>query len=102
MKRSKMPWYLVDDTFPKAGKKVIAKYNTDRGQKPRVIIAHRLLDTFAECNCEYDCDCVYDEKTDNFYYPAGWYEQVENWDDFACVRVCDGTITHWMPLPELP
>lgn len=43
----------------------------------------------------------YDEKTDNYYLPQGWYETIDNWDDFGHVQI-PYEITHFMPLPKIP
>ena len=54
--------------------------------------AHSLDDEFGE----------YDEATDTTYVPEGWYEHINNLDDYTLVAVSEGVITHWMPLPEAP
>ena len=48
-----------------------------------------------------DIDADYDEETDEYYFPEGWWEIIKNWDDYSCVAIED-TITHWMPLPQPP
>ena len=48
-----------------------------------------------------DIDADYNEDTDEYYFPEGWWEVIKNWDDYSCVAIED-TITHWMPLPEPP
>ena len=48
-----------------------------------------------------DIDADYDEETDEYYFPEGWWEVIKNWDDYSSVAIED-TITHWMPLPEPP
>ena len=48
-----------------------------------------------------DIDADYDEETDEYYFPEGWWESIKNWDDYSCVAIED-TITHWMPLPQPP
>ena len=48
-----------------------------------------------------DIDADYDEETDEYYFPEGWWEVIKNWDDYSCVAIED-TVTHWMPLPEPP
>ena len=48
-----------------------------------------------------DIDADYDEETDEYYLPEGWWEVINNWDDDSCVEIED-TVTHWMPLPEPP
>jgi hypothetical protein len=46
-----------------------------------------------------DIDADYDEETDEYYFPEGWWEVIKNWDDYSCVAIED-TVTHWMPLPQ--
>lgn len=48
-----------------------------------------------------DIDADYNEDTDEYYFPEGWWEVVKNWDDYSCVAI-EVTVTHWMPLPEPP
>ena len=54
-----------------------------------------------ECNCEDDCDCQYSKEKDNFYYPEGWYEVVENWDEWSFINIYD-EVTDWKTLPDSP
>jgi hypothetical protein len=44
----------------------------------------------------------YCEEKDEYFCPAGWYEQIDNWDDYTSIQVYQGEPTHWMPLPEPP
>lgn len=46
-----------------------------------------------------DFDADYDEETDTYYYPEGWWEKIHNWDEYSNVAIAD-FVTHWMPLPE--
>lgn len=48
-----------------------------------------------------DIDADYDEETDEYYFPEGWWEVIKNWDDYSCVAIED-TVTHWTPLPQPP
>ena len=48
-----------------------------------------------------DIEADYNEKTDEYYFPEGWWEVIKNWDDYSCVAIED-EVTHWMPLPETP
>lgn len=48
-----------------------------------------------------DIDADYDEETDEYYFPEGWWEVIKNWDEYSCVAIED-TVTHWMSLPEPP
>ena len=97
IKRPVLPWIPALENPPTPGSIVLATYKNSH-QNSRIIIASRIPPMFEECCCEYDCNCEYDEQRDCNYYPAGWYEQIENWDDFSCVFVSE-EITHWMPLP---
>lgn len=41
----------------------------------------------------------YDELEDVYYVKSGWYEVIENWDDYTHVYInCE--VTAWQPLPE--
>lgn len=44
-------------------------------------------------------DMEYDEESDAYIIPEGWWECVEYGEEFC--EVSD-FVTHWMPLPELP
>ena len=47
--------------------------------------------------------CIeYDEAADTYYVTEGWYECIDNWDDYSSVAVTEGEVTHWMPLPQPP
>lgn len=48
-----------------------------------------------------DIDADYNEDTDEYYFPEGWWEVIKNWDDYSCVAIED-KVTHWQPLPQPP
>ena len=48
-----------------------------------------------------DIDADYNEDTDEYYFPEGWWEVIKNWDDYSCVAIED-KVTHWQTLPEPP
>ena len=54
-----------------------------------------------ECSYCDDCAVEYNEEDDEYYLCEGWYEVIKNWDDYSSIAISD-TVTHWMPLPELP
>lgn len=33
---------------------------------------------------------------------GGWYECIDNWDEYSQVAINEGEPTHWMPLPTPP
>jgi hypothetical protein len=44
----------------------------------------------------------YDEEGDKYYWPEGWYEAIENWDELGWAKVYEGEIAYWQPLPKWP
>jgi hypothetical protein len=77
-------------TAPQTGRKVIMFY-LNRNSLPRTVIARWITDEQA---AETDGDGVGLE--------AGWYECIDNWDDYTEVAIHEGEPTHWMPLPAAP
>lgn len=78
------------ETAPKTGRKVILFY-MNRNNLPRTVMARWLTDEQA---AETDADDVGLE--------GGWYECIDNWDDYTEVAIHEGEPTHWMPLPAAP
>lgn len=95
-------WIPVSTQLPDPSKKVLAYYRNvlDKG---RIVVAFWVpANTVQEC-CDYDSDfTVYNEEDDAFYWPEGWYESVDNWDEISALKIYQGTVTHWMPLPPSP
>ncbi|MDT4867311.1 hypothetical protein FQZ97_1022130 [compost metagenome] len=94
-------WISVSERLPEPGKKVIAFYSNLLCKDRRIMACyygHRQREGYIEDCCNYD----YDEATDTYWWPAGWYECIENWDDFSHLMVSEGEITHWMPLQAAP
>jgi len=77
-------------TAPQTGRKVIMFY-LNRNSLPRTVMARWITDEQA---AETDGDGVGLE--------AGWYECIDNWDDYTEVAIHEGEPTHWMPLPAAP
>ena len=46
-----------------------------------------------------NADFEYDEKSDSFVVPEGWWEYPVYSESFSSV---DDFVTHWMPMPEPP
>lgn len=84
-----MEWQPIE-TAPKDGRKVIVWY-LNQNNKARTVMARWLTDEEA---AETDGDGVGLE--------AGWYECIDNWDDYSQVAINQGEPTHWMPLPPPP
>lgn len=94
------PWHRVEDGLPESGTHVLAccEVRGIYGHK-----SHYVCDAFHTDNksipCSYsdDIDSEYDEETDEYYFPVGWWEVIKNWDDYSCVAIND-FVTHWMPI----
>lgn len=44
----------------------------------------------------------YDDESDDYIVPEGWWEYMEYaHDEWTCIAI-DDVVTHWMPLPEPP
>lgn len=93
-------WVPVAERLPASGQTVIACYTNSAGNVRR-IRAEWIADKSVEASSESDIG-VYDEATDTYYDPEGWYEKIDNWGDYSSVAVVEGDITHWMPLPAAP
>lgn len=95
-----MTWISVNEAMPPKNTYVLATYQNCYGSH-RLIVGHYAGAHEVEANGDDEC-LEYDESTDRYYLPAGWYEQQENWGDYASIFVHEGEVTHWMPLPLPP
>ena len=93
-------WTPVAEALPKSGEKVLACYRHRWGNL-RPIRAFWTAAKTEEADSD-DARMEYDEATDAYYVPEGWYECIDNWDDYSSVAVTEGKVTHWMPLPDPP
>jgi hypothetical protein len=96
-----MSWINVTQSLPETGKKVIATFVNQSGKR-RTICAHYIERWALESDSDDDCYDEYSEEKDAYFYCKGWYENIENWGGYTSVHVCEGEVTHWMPLPESP
>jgi hypothetical protein len=94
-------WMKVDECMPLPGLPVLVAYQNERGHW-RCIRAEwvEVKTQVAYGDDEEYAD--YDEETDEYYAPQGWYELVNNWDDYRSLKVYEGKPSHWMYLPPMP
>jgi hypothetical protein len=93
-------WVSVREK-PKHWQKVLLKYTNPNG-KPRIIrgcYVHKKTE-------EHDSDSEdlfpdYDEETDTYYWPEGWYECADEFGDITHMYVPHLPISHWMPIPAM-
>jgi hypothetical protein len=95
------PWVAVSERLPSSRVPVLARYTNDYGHG-RTIRAWWLAKFQQESENIDNFDADYDEESDTYYDPKGWYELIDNWGDYSSVAVTEGTITHWMPMPLPP
>lgn len=94
-------WISVDERLP--DNICLAVYQPHfRGHKPRVIRAVYFKQYQVRASGEDGEDTEYNDADDEEYIKPGWYERIDNWGDFSSVAVCEGEVTHWMPLPQAP
>lgn len=97
-------WISVDEKLPETGKHVLASCEIKilGGKKKRyTCVAMYAAEKSIVCSESGDVDSDYDEETDEYYLPEGWWECIHNWDEYSSVAIED-FVTHWMPLPEPP
>lgn len=91
----------IIERLPEPNIKVLAHYFNDHGKGRTVcaiwVPAKSRSDSYGD-----DDFTEYDEETDNFYWPEGWYETIENWDDLGFVKIDEGEVVYWQPLPKWP
>jgi hypothetical protein len=94
-------WMPVAEALPKTGVKVLACYRNRLGNLRRIRAMWTAAKT-EEADSDAEACYEYDEAADTYYVTEGWYECIDNWDNFSSVAVTEGEVTHWMPLPQPP
>lgn len=89
-------WQDIDNA-PQDGRNILIYYKNDCN-KDRIIKA-KYINKFTEESHEDFAD--YSEEKDEYYTPEGWYEDIDNWDEYSHVKI-NHIPTHWQPLPEPP
>lgn len=100
-----MEWVSVKDRLPESGKPVLI-YCKLKNMAGKLVGGYMCEGFYAERFKEVDCwnegVSEYSEENDEYYLLKGWYENVHNWDDYSCISIIEGFVTHWMPLPPFP
>ena len=91
----------VAERLPEPGIKVLAHYFNACG-KSRTVCAIWIPAKFCRDDMEIDNDdfLEYDEEDDKYYWPEGWYEEIDNWDELQSVAINEGVVDYWQPLPH--
>lgn len=93
-------WIPVSERLPESGERVLACCRVKwlgGGGRTYVCAAFHSAPKTETCVFSDDIDMEYDEETDEYYLPEGWWEVINNWDDYSFVAIGD-FVTHWMPL----
>lgn len=101
----KQEWVSVKDRLPESGVSCLLCCDVKRydGTHKQYICDGFHAERFKE-ECQFaddECAVEYNEETDEYYLHEGWYENINNWDEYSSIAIYD-TVTHWMPLPEAP
>lgn len=101
--RSGRQWISVEDRLPESERTVLAYYTNSHGKGRRVRAEYIAAKTkSADDGWDSDSPAEYDEQADEYFWPAGWYEVMDNWDDLTHMVIHEGEVTHWTPLPASP
>jgi hypothetical protein len=97
-------WTSTESALPDTGKKVLATYLNKLGNS-RIVIANwvkaKTQKSVSDWDDEESCE-EYDEDTQEFYIKEGWYECIENNEEYGMFRIHEGEVTHWTPMPLGP
>ena len=102
---SQREWISVEDRLPESGVHCllccdIKRY--DGTHRQYVCDGYYAAKYTEECsNAGDDAATEYNEEDDEYYLCEGWYEVINNWDDYSSIAI-DDSVTHWMPLPTPP
>lgn len=94
-------WISVDARLPPVGVDVLVVYRNE-ANKPRIIRAQWVTKFAVEAEPDLDEIGEFNEADNTYYLPEGWWEQIDNWEDYCQVYVSRNTVTHWCPMPNLP
>ena len=95
-------WISVDDRLPKPLQSVLIRQRTGYRQNHVTVVGKWIPGLTEESDGDVDDWHEYDEASDTFYTPQGWYENQFNWGDYSAIHISEDLVTHWMPLPEPP
>lgn len=96
---AEMQWRPIEEA-PKDGTKLLLSYRNAQ-QMRRTVKAFYAPPLAIVQNEESDW-FEYDEANDRYCLPEGWYECIENWEEYSSVHMGGIVPTNWMPLPAPP
>ncbi len=93
-------WISVEDKLPEHNQDVLATYENQWGKN--IFIIGIYLERWKEESTGDEAYDEHSEEKDEYFMHEGWYEQQDNWMDFAYIYVNNGKVSHWRPLPDPP
>lgn len=94
-------WNNAKEKLPPSGKSVLLAY-INSSEKNRIVTGH-YTEKFTDDNYDADGEFYeYDEKSDNYYVPCGWYENSFNHEDYAGYWLENQEVLFWAELPVFP
>ena len=102
--KKEISWNSVDDCLPAALKKVIAFYRNSHGKGRRVMAVYippvtvDAANFYSEYVDDYEYDTLNGDEVE--YVKAGWFESVENHDEYGYLTI-DDRVTYWRFLADV-
>ena len=101
LKRGHKGWISVDDRMPNTSRHVEATYINKRSKRRRIIAFYAKQFEIGAGPTD-DLELEYSEEKDEYFWPEGWYENIDNWEDYTAIKVNEGTVDYWRELTPLP
>jgi hypothetical protein len=100
--KNSVVWINVNDELP-VNNEVLAVYINTAG-KERIVRAryYRKFERDLGSDLDDSCPVDYNEDDDTYYIAEGWYELIDNWDDYYSVCITEGDVSYWTYLPLPP
>ena len=109
-------WISVNDRMPDLDKRVQINYrrHSDFNGKDYDIQTYAVYEDGTlpvndsnwignEDDWMYDVNAKFDEESDCYLIPEGWYEVLTGTEsEYVCLLGSNEIVTHWMPSPEPP
>ena len=98
--KAQLTWRPVSEK-PEKGQVVLASYPNSYGKRRRVRAVYiRQYEEEVDDDCEAGYE--YSEENDLWYLIEGWYELIDNWNDYTSVAIVEGVVDYWLPIPPAP
>lgn len=95
-------WIAVSERLPEANTTVLLFYRNalSKGRIVRGFWCPKFSREMSSYG-DFEEGGDYDEEKDQYFWPEGWFEEVDNWDDYSAVAI-SAQISHWQLLPPSP